>query len=50
MLLTGNELQKCEREYVKIGCYEEYGTQPSDLLLNDRHNIKWLKIEAYMHQ
>ncbi|XP_065063645.1 rhamnose-binding lectin-like isoform X2 [Rhopilema esculentum] len=47
--VRGNELKTCERDYVKIGCYEEFGTQAKDLLINDRHKIRWDAIESYMH-
>lgn len=48
-LANGNDLITCERDYVKIGCYEEKKAQLSDLLIYDRNKIKWNTIQAYMH-
>eukprot|EP00112_Aurelia_sp_Birch-Aquarium-sp1_P019789 Seg4965.1 transcript_id=Seg4965.1/GoldUCD/mRNA.D3Y31 product=Hemicentin-1 protein_id=Seg4965.1/GoldUCD/D3Y31 len=47
--IEGKDLQKCERDYSKIGCYEEGYPDKADLLLNERSNIQWTNIEKFMH-
>ena len=46
--ISASDLVKCERTYQNIGCFEEYN--PQNLLLNERFNVRWGNIEAFIQQ
>ena len=49
-LSTGDALNTCDRNYVKVGCYDEYRPLLKDLVVYERYEIQWNNIENYMHQ
>eukprot|EP00795_Rhopilema_esculentum_P014505 gene14505-5565_t len=42
-------LKTCERDFKKIGCYDEYYAKKGDLIFSQRDEVLWGDIAAFMH-
>ena len=50
--ISGIAFKSCERDYIRLGCYRynKNSATPHVKLLNDKHNIDFDEIAAFMHR